>query len=142
MSTINTSNLSVFFCFSVPTPPEIIRTGIKDLQVLEPKSIEAIVGSTVLTISGNNVSLSCSVRGFPTPTVKWTKDGALLEAEGSILSLSSVDSDDTGSYTCTASSPLGSFDSQSTNLTVIGRCYLTQIHLTKCKNLGALFFFF
>ena len=79
------------------------------------------------------------MRGFPTPSVEWTKDGALLEAEGSILSLSSVDSDDTGSYTCTASSPLGSFDSQSTNLTVIGRC---KIHLTKCKNLGALFFFF
>jgi len=62
------------------------------------------------------------VRGFPIPSVEWTKDGVLLEAEGSILSILSVDSDDTGSYTCTAKSPLGSFDSQSTNLTVIGRC--------------------
>lgn len=115
-----------FFCFSVPTPPEIIRTGIEDVQVLEPKSIEAVVGSTVLTISGNNVSISCGVRGFPTPSVEWTKDDALLEAEGSTLSLSSVDSDDTGSYTCTATSPVGSFDSQSTNLTVIGMYLNTE----------------
>lgn len=108
---------------SVPTPPEIIRTGIKDLQVLKPKSIEAVIGSTVLSVSDNNVSLSCGVTGFPTPTVQWTKDGVLLQAEESILSLSSVDVDDTGLYTCTATSPLGSFDSQSTNLTVIGTCF-------------------
>ena len=69
------------------------------------------------------------MRGFPTPSVEWTKDDVLLEAEGSILRLSSVDTDDTGSYTCTATSPMGWFDSQSTNLTVIGRCYFTQRHL-------------
>ena len=84
--------------------------------------MEAVVGSTILTINGNNVTISCDVRGFPIPSVEWTKDGVLLEAEGSILSILSVDSDDTGPYTCTAKSPLGSFDSQSTNLTVIGRC--------------------
>jgi len=88
------------------------------------------------------VSISCGVRGFPTPSVEWTKDSVLLEAEGSILSLSSVDSNDTGWYTCTATSPVGSFDSQGTNLLVLGRCYFTQRHLTKCKHLGALFFFF
>lgn len=97
---------------------------MKDIQVLEPKSIEAIIGSTVLTISGSNVSISCGVRGFPTPSIEWTKDGVLLGAERSVLSLSSVDSDDTGLYTCTATSPLGSFDSQSANLTVIGRCFI------------------
>lgn len=117
------------FCFlSVPTPPEIIRTGIRDLQVLQPKSVEAVVGSTVLTISGNNVSISCDVTGFPTPSVEWTKDGVSLGAEGSILTLSSVNVDDTGLYTCTATSPLGPFDSQSTNLTVIGMC---STHFTK-----------
>lgn len=135
-------NLSLFFCFpSVPTPPEIIRTGMKDIQVLEPKSIEAIIGSTVLTISGSNVSISCGVRGFPTPSVEWTKDGVLLGAEGSVLSLSSVDSNDTGLYTCTATSPLGSFDSQSTNLTVIGRCFIhfTERLLEDVKNIVASF---
>ena len=66
------------------------------------------------------------MRGFPTPSVEWTKDDVLLETEGSTLSLSSVDSDATGSYTCTATSPVGSFDSQSTNLTVIGMCLNTE----------------
>ena len=110
------------FFYSVPTLPEIIRTGIKDLQVLEPKSVQAVIGSTVLTISGNNLSLSCDVTGFPAPSIRWAKDGVLLGVDRPVLSLSSVDVDDTGVYTCTASSPLGPFDSQSTNLTVIGTC--------------------
>ena len=81
------------------------------------------------------MSISCGVTGFPTPSVEWTRDGVLLETGTSILRLSSLDSDDTGSYMCTATSPLGSFDSQSTNLTVIGRCYFTQRLVTKCKKL-------
>lgn len=118
---------------SVPTPAEIIRTGVKDVQILQSKSVEAVIGSTVVTISGNNVSISCDVTGFPTPSVKWTKDGVLLDAKESILSLSSVEVDNTGLYTCTATSPLGSFDSQSTNLTVIGRC---STHVTFKKTCG------
>lgn len=118
----------MFYFLSVPTPPEIIRTGIKDLQVLQPKSIKAVIGSTVLTISGNNVSISCDVTGFPTPSVEWTKDGVSFGTEDSILTLSSVNVDDTGLYSCTATSPLGPFDSQSTNLTVIGMC---STHFTK-----------
>ena len=105
----------------VPTPPEIIRTGIKDLQVVEFKRIEVAAGSTVLTISGNNVSLFCRVKGFPTPSVQWTKDGVLLETEGSTLRLPTVEVKDSGAYTCTAtSSLLGLFDSTTTNLTIIG----------------------
>lgn len=69
------------------------------------------------------MSISCDVTGFPTPSVEWSKDGVLLGAEGSILSLSSVDVDDTGLYTCTATSSLGSSDTQSTNLTVIGKYF-------------------
>lgn len=107
---------------SVPTPPEIIRTGIKDVQVLEPKSLKVVIGSTVLTISGNNVSLSCRVKGFPTPSVQWTKDGVTLETEKSALSLQTIDVKDSGVYMCTATSSLmGLSDSTSTNLTVIGK---------------------
>ena len=112
------------YCFpSVPTPPEIIRTGIKDVQVLEPKSLKVVIGSTVLTISGNNLSLSCRVKGFPAPSVQWAKDGVTLETEKSTLSLQTIDVKDSGVYMCTATSSLmGLSDSTSTNLTVIGKC--------------------
>ena len=91
------------------------------MEVVEPKSIEAVVGSTILTISNNNVSLVCRVKGFPPPSVQWTKDGVPLKAEGSTLQFSIVDVNDTGVYTCTAtSSLLGLTDSTSTRLTVIG----------------------
>lgn len=121
------------FC-SVPAPPEITLTGIKDVQVVEPKAVEVVVGSTILTISGNNVSLTCRVKGFPTPSVQWTKDGVSLDTEGSTLRLQAVEANDTGVYTCTAtSSPLGLFDWASSNLTVIG-WWFRQIKLTRFYN--------
>lgn len=132
--------------FLVPTPPEITQTGIKDLQVLEPKSEKAVVGSTVLTISGNNLSLTCDVTGFPPPSIEWAKDGTVLGADRSVLRLLSVDVDDTSVYTCTATSPLGQVDSQSTNLTVIGRYLSTpQCNYGNCsrrKTKYSLFYIF
>ena len=112
------------FLSSVPAPPEIIRAGIEDVQIVESKSLEVVIGSTVLTISGNNVSVSCRVKGFPPPLVQWIKDGSPLETGGSTLRLQAVDIEDSGVYMCTASSPLlGLVDSASTNLTVIGKCF-------------------
>lgn len=112
------------FVSSVPAPPEIIRAGIEVVKIVESKSLEVVVGSTVLTISGNNVSVSCRVKGFPPPLVQWTKDGSPLETEGSSLRLQAVDIEDSGVYKCTATSPLLELvDSASTNLAVIGKCY-------------------
>ena len=91
------------------------------MQVVEPKSFEVNVGRTVLTISGNNLTLSCVAEGFPPPSVQWTKDGSPLESDGSDLRLQPLYIKDSGVYTCTASSPLqGLSDAISTNLTVVG----------------------
>ena len=106
---------------SVPSPPEIIRTGAKDVQVYDTRSVDVAAGSKVLTIGGNNVTLSCQVRGFPTPSIQWRKDDVLLETEGSTLTLLDVDVNHNGEYTCTAKSSLvGLSDSATTNLSVIG----------------------
>ncbi|XP_068741513.1 hemicentin-1-like isoform X2 [Montipora capricornis] len=121
------SNVTV----AVPSPPEIIQTGIEDDQVVEPKSFKVVVGSTVLTISGNNVSLTCQVDGFPPPSLQWTKDGSPLKTKGSILLLKALEIKDSGEYTCTATSSLQELsDSASTNLTVVD----TQMPIISTKN--------
>lgn len=108
---------------SVPSLPEIIRTGVKDVQVYDSRSIEVVAGSKVVTISGNNVILSCPVQGFPTPSIQWRKGDVLLGEEESTLTLLDTEVNDSGQYTCTATSSLVKFyDSATTNLTVIGMC--------------------
>lgn len=110
---------------SVPSLPEIIRTGVKDVQVYDSRSIEVVAGSKVVTISGNNVILSCPVQGFPTPSIQWRKGNVLLGEEESTLTLLDVEVNDSGQYTCTATSSLVEFyDYATTNLTVIGMCIL------------------
>ena len=112
---------SLYSLLLAPLPPEIIRTATKDVQVVEPKSFEVNVGSTVLTISGNNLTLSCVAEGFPPPSVQWSKDGSALGSDGSDLRLQPLYIKDSGVYTCMASSPLqGLSDAISTNLTVVG----------------------
>lgn len=108
---------------SVPSLPEIIRTGVQDVQVYDSRSIEVVAGSKVVTISGNNVILSCPVQGFPTPSIQWRKGDVLLGEEESTLTLLDTEVNDSGQYTCTATSSLVEFyDSATTNLTVIGMC--------------------
>ena len=67
---------------------------------------------------GNSVKLDCSATGYPRPTVRWYKDGALFQNRkgGSRLYLSKfttvlvmkdVVPSDTGKYTCNVSNVYG-----------------------------------
>ncbi|XP_071981860.1 hemicentin-2 isoform X2 [Engystomops pustulosus] len=67
------------------------------------------------TREGKAVTLSCSAKGYPKPTVTWTKGGEILSPEGSIYQTSSDGSllitlpsgADSGHYTCTATNVVG-----------------------------------
>ncbi|XP_037713628.1 papilin-like [Drosophila subpulchrella] len=60
--------------------------------------------------SGSNISMSCSVQGYPKPNVTWTKDNVALyhseriqiKSQPNSLVLKSVTPDDSGNYICTA----------------------------------------
>ncbi|XP_030369297.1 papilin isoform X5 [Scaptodrosophila lebanonensis] len=59
---------------------------------------------------GSTIAMSCSVQGYPTPDVTWTKDSLLLRPDGRVqityephrLVISNVTAEDTGVYGCTA----------------------------------------
>ncbi|XP_061904069.1 roundabout homolog 1-like isoform X1 [Entelurus aequoreus] len=80
-------------------PPPVIRQG--------PVNQTVPVDSTVV--------LSCHTAGTPPPTVHWKKDGAVLSPADSRMSIAETGSleirytklEDTGFYTCVASSPNG-----------------------------------
>ena len=67
---------------------------------------------------GNSVKLDCSAKGYPRPTVRWYKDGALFQDRkgGSrlylnkfttVLVMKDVVPSDTGKYTCNVSNAYG-----------------------------------
>ena len=66
------------------------------------------------------IQVKCHVKGFPTPEVKWTKDGKLLDTKN-MLTLHRVSYEDAGQYTCSAKNSEGKMEA-AFQITVTGKC--------------------
>ena len=82
---------------------------------------------------GNTVKLDCSAKGYPRPTVRWYKDGALFrDGKGgsrlylskftTVLVFKDIKPYDTGKYTCNVSNAYG-WINHSYSVDVHGRIY-------------------
>nr|KAF6409070.1 basal cell adhesion molecule (Lutheran blood group) [Rousettus aegyptiacus] len=96
------------FCRGDGSPsPEYTFYRLQDKQedVLKINlEVELSNGEELALPLGGSLATNCSVKGLPTPTLRWTKDSIPL-GDGPTLSLSSVTFDSAGSYTCEASMP-------------------------------------
>uniref|UniRef100_A0A3P9M5Z2 Hemicentin 1 n=1 Tax=Oryzias latipes TaxID=8090 RepID=A0A3P9M5Z2_ORYLA len=71
------------------------------LQVFPPTISSR--GSTVAVVVNEAVKLECEASGVPLPSLTWLKDGSpVVLSAGRVLSLSSAQISDTGTYTCVA----------------------------------------
>ena len=72
----------------------------------------AKVSPEIVNVSlGQNVTLDCVAKGYPTPTITWSAAGELpessrVESNGSLI-IENVTGSDLGQYVCTARSDLG-----------------------------------
>ncbi|NWU93884.1 HMCN1 protein, partial [Upupa epops] len=96
------------------------------LRVLEPPYINGSDEAEELSVVVNNpLELLCISSGIPMPKISWMKDGRpLLQSDGvhilrDILRITSAQVEDTGRYTCLASSPAGDDDKE----------YLVRVHV-------------
>lgn len=75
--------------------------------------------------AGHTVELPCTASGYPTPTVRWLKDGRPLPADNrwtnhvTGLTISDLRTEDSGTYICEVTNTFGSAEATGT-LTVIG----------------------
>ncbi|XP_023810079.1 hemicentin-1 isoform X2 [Oryzias latipes] len=85
------------------------------LQVFVPPTISSR-GSTVAVVVNEAAKLECEASGVPLPSLTWLKDGSPVAivshrtqvlSAGRVLSLSSAQISDTGTYTCVAINPGG-----------------------------------
>jgi len=78
-------------------------------------------------LAGQSVELPCAAGGYPTPTVRWLKDGRPLPSDArwtrrlTGLTISGLRSDDSGSYACEVTNSFGSKE-VSGQLHIIGGC--------------------
>ena len=86
-----------------PGPPEI-NPELKNQSVTYDSSLQ----------------FKCSLSGFPSPKILWTKDGLNL-GNNNILTINRVTFGDAGQYTCSAENSEGNIES-AFHITVIGKC--------------------
>ncbi|KAM6456551.1 hemicentin-1 isoform 2-T2 [Liasis olivaceus] len=99
-----------------------------DLKVLEPPHINKSDNpEEITTVINNLLELFCISDGIPIPKLTWMKDGRPLPQSdnyrilrgGEVFRISSAQVEDTGRYTCLASSPAGDDDKE----------YLVRVHV-------------
>ncbi|XP_048833472.1 hemicentin-1 isoform X1 [Brienomyrus brachyistius] len=92
-----------------------------NLKVLEPPRINGSGVPVEMSVLVNNaLELHCMATGIPVPFLTWMKDGRpLLETDGvrvlrggEVLRVASVQVEDTGRYSCLATSPAGDDDKE------------------------------
>uniref|UniRef100_A0A452FS37 Hemicentin-1 n=1 Tax=Capra hircus TaxID=9925 RepID=A0A452FS37_CAPHI len=98
------------------------------LKVLQPPHINGSEEPIEMSVIVNNpLELTCMASGIPAPKITWMKDGRPLPqmdqmqtlGGGEVLRISSTQVEDTGRYTCLASSPAGDDDKE----------YLVRVHV-------------
>lgn len=93
--------------------------------------IKVNVGNRVSTLSRVNITVNCSARGVPPPTIEWMNGGKTLNVKGPMLKLENVDQSVTGKYTCIASNVAGNATA-STMIHIKGECVL-KIWVFLCR---------
>ncbi|XP_017573536.2 hemicentin-1 isoform X3 [Pygocentrus nattereri] len=92
-----------------------------NLKVLDPPRINGSGFPTEVSVVVNHaLELLCEAEGIPVPTLTWVKDGRPLPQTdglrllrgGEVLRISSAQVEDTGRYSCLATSPAGDDDKE------------------------------
>ena len=111
----------LYFWILCPGPPEI-NTELKNQSVTYKTSLQFI----------------CSLSGFPTPEILWTKDGENL-GNNNTLTINRVSYGDAGQYTCSANNSEGKNES-AFHITVTGKRWLNFVSFS-CSSYFLTFFF-
>ena len=100
--------------YAVPEAPHInvSRTTVRSLDSRVPVIIR--VGQPLSVLSGTKVSIECPVSGVPIPDVTWSRQDGRVIAYGSLLSINSVTTGDSGVYRCKALNLAGDVVASST----------------------------
>lgn len=81
--------------------------------------IEGVENGRVAPEAGRDVQLACTARGYPVPTVSWTRGGVEISTTPTLL-LPTISQADNGTYTCVATNRAGTAE-QRADVVVVGK---------------------
>ncbi|KAJ0065491.1 hypothetical protein NL108_012446 [Boleophthalmus pectinirostris] len=119
ISKVTVNNTGRYTCVANNTAGQASRHF--NLKVLEPPHIAGSgVQDEVSVVVNNVLELHCNVSGIPPPSLTWLKDGRPLPqtdslrllSGGEVLRVATAQLEDTGRYSCLASSPAGDDDKE------------------------------
>ncbi|CAB4011013.1 Glyco X precursor, partial [Paramuricea clavata] len=97
--------------------PVIIRNQkTTEIVPARKKRYKTVVGSSISSPASIAITIVCQANGVPSPTIKWSRNGVVLERstktvkilKGGRLRIKSLSVNEIGRYECTASNILGS----------------------------------
>ena len=108
----------------------IITRNPKTTEIVpaHKKRYKTVIGSSISSPASVAITIVCQANGVPTPTIKWSQNGVLLERSTKTvkilnrgrLRIKSLTVNEIGRYECTASNILGS-DSAISRIDVKGK---------------------
>ena len=138
---LNRGNILVFID---PVKPMIkLSEPAREIPVGDGSPVTMNIDDNVTAASNTTITITCPVRGVPTPTVTWQKDGVPVIAGGNIFLINGkqklivrvANGEDSGKYSCSVENNFGK-DSLSSTVTIMGKC-LIQAFLFHCSKLIA-----
>ena len=112
-------HLSFFFLFFLLWNIDLFLIIVAPLITTQPQ------GGPVT--EGNNVTLSCNASGNPVPTITWTRNGSVVTssvarisfgAESRELTITTINTADSGEYRCVANNSVGNDTSDAATIDV------------------------
>ena len=93
----------------------------RDIPLGDGSPVTMDIGDNVTASSNTTITIKCPVSGVPTPSVTWTRDGLKIVpglkysfTSGESLVIEGPETVDSGEYTCSAKSFLGTNSKTST----------------------------
>ena len=91
-------------------PEEMTGVSAENINKLSsPRFSPASLASqkSLVRSAGTELVLQCSVTGYPTPSIQWYKDDQLYQTSGSQLTIRSLQTRDSGAFSCVAQNMIG-----------------------------------
>ena len=94
----------------VINPEELTGVSAEDINklsapVFSPSTVQA--EKSVIQNVGSDMTLRCSATGFPAPKIQWYKDDQMFQPSGGEITLRSLQTRDSGAYSCVAQNIIG-----------------------------------
>ncbi|XP_050390684.1 hemicentin-1 isoform X1 [Patella vulgata] len=119
LTNVATSDVGTYTCMA---SNDMLKSASIEVAIKHAPDVASMVIHRTPNLSsydkGSSLTLSCSVNCVPDCIVQWSKGTTVFSTSNGVLSLSALETDDAGTYTCSAGNSMGGPIKKTTEFTV------------------------